>query len=165
MKIVPTVFLAIVGIALALPVCAQTGSLIYAPPANAVPAGNALVYVILAITLTFLAVRAMHKRATGWASLTGFAIATAVGVALIGNVLIVKHASALLVGEVLLPNPQGGSVSFADGQQTFRNSSGIPQQVISIVPPCSSPNTALQACVGGQLLAANASCDTDYLCP
>ena len=142
---------------------AQGGSLSYGPAGQAVPTGSGLWLGLLGILLAGFALFALHLHNKGSGMTTLLVVASSL-VALAGG-LYVQDAGAP-PASVELDNPQGGTVTVPVGPLQYINTSGISLRVNAITEPCQNGiNNAVNACTVAQVLADNASCATDFVCP
>ena len=142
---------------------AQGGSLSYGPVGQAIPAGNSLWLALLAILVVGFGLSALHLRGKGRGMTTLLVVASSL-IALAGG-FYVQDAGAP-PASVELSNPQGGAVAVPVGPLQYINTSGIALRVNAISEPCQNGiNKAVNACTEAKVLAENASCETDFVCP
>jgi len=165
MRVFQKVSLGVLGLGGSTAALAQGGSMNYSPFANQVPVGSTALYMVLAILLAVVGYWALRKKSsTAYSAI--LVLTLALGAAGLSDLTLINQASARLASEVLLSDPQGGSVVIPSGSESFRNDSGLSQKITSLTPPaCQLSNTASNACVEGRVLADNEVCNTEFICP
>jgi hypothetical protein len=146
------------------------GSLTYAPVAagngvTAVPVAGGFWLLGVAALLAGLGARRLRRRhVVSGVALLGVAAALALGN--FGQSALLSEAVAVSA-EVELDNPEGGSVPVPQGLQSYLNTSGVPQRVTGLTPPCDGGvDQAAPACkAGATVLADGDACATDFACP
>ncbi len=159
---------ALLLLATAGPVLAQTGTLTYGPAAAA---GGATVQAVpippllllpLAIALALLGGRFL-RREQGKKLLGALLLVTAAGLGAVSSVHIPQAIADLLM--ITLDQPEVGSVEIPLQAASYTNSSGVELTITGITPPpaCATTSPA-QECGSGLTLADGDSCTTAYTC-
>lgn len=142
---------------------AQSGSLSYGPLGQAIPTGDGLWLALLGVLVAGFGLFALHLRTKGKGMTTLLLVASSL-IVLAGG-LYVQDAGAP-PASVNLSKRQGDTVAVPVGPLRYINTSGISLRVNSIIEPCQNGiNNAVNACTEAQVLAENASCATDFVCP
>lgn len=141
------------------------GTIVYSPYAQAIPTLSGAMLMVLAFLFAVLAFRALRAHPGGKPLASLLALGVLVLVAASGNQLI-RNAQAI-VG-FFFSNPGGGIVSVGTGEYPVQNTSGRPQQIISINP--TPPSVALSTsgspqCTAGLVVQNSSSCYINFGLP
>jgi hypothetical protein len=135
----------------------QSGSITFAPlSATSVPTLGGAMLILLALFLTFIALRTM-RTGSGRGNLSSLlvaALAAATLVSAVGGVSLLRSANAVIGGNIIT-QPAGQSFPVLPGSNSYTNQSGVLQQVTALTLPtgsdCNRTPSEADCTLGGQL--------------
>ncbi len=139
---------------------AQTGRLAYSPQSRSVPVDNPIFLFILALCLALTALWLLKSKHT----IHSFLVCTALAGTVYWGFSAEQALARVSVPQTALNSSSGGSVIVPRSLNEYRNTTGVNLEIRALVPPCTSANSANNACALGQVLAPSQVCATRYLC-
>jgi hypothetical protein len=142
------------------------GTVVYAPPAESIPALSGAMLVVLGLLLSVLAYRVLRTYPGGrpLASLVALAI---VGFSGFSGTRIIQDAYAA-IPSYPMTQANGGSISIYDFgiSVSVTNSTGRTQEIKNVNPAnsCLVGSTSSPVCAPGTIVQANASCNVRFDC-
>jgi hypothetical protein len=143
------------------------GTVVYAPPAESIPALSGAMLVVLGLLLSVLAYRVLRTYPGGrpLASLVALAIA---GLSAVSGIRVMQEAYAAPYPTYPMTQANGGSISIYDFgiSVSVTNSTGRTQEIKNVNPAnsCLVGSTSSPVCAPGTIVQANASCNVRFDC-